>query len=195
MPKVIARWLVVALLLGAGSTAAIAEIEPDSNEFEFMVGYYMPGPDTVDDSTSFGIRGGRIVGKRLGLFGEAVFFGGDGSGRIPEQLATYNVSYDVTFFDFVAEYYFNPASRVNVSLFGGLGWGFVDTRTVVSVGVGFPVSEELGDDSFAMQLGPAVRFQVFDNFYIRLGYRGRWIQDREDDAVDQEAVLGFGFSF
>ena len=173
------RWLVAVLSLVVGCSAAMAEIEPDTNEFEFMLGYYMPGTDLVDDSASFGIRGGRIVGKHVGLFGEAVFFGGDGDGEIPEQLQRYNISYDVTFVDFVAEFYFNPDSSVNFSMFGGLGWGFVDTRVTLSQMLGFPQSENISDDSFEMQLGPAVRFQASDNFYIRLGYRARWIEARE----------------
>ncbi len=197
MTRAIARWLLFpTLLVVAATTSAWGEIETDSREFELQLGYYQADPEILDDAVTLGFRAGKILGNRLGLFGELAWFDGGETGTIPEQLLTVGVDYEVLFLDFVGEYYFNPAGAVNFSAFAGAGWAFVSTRATASVrGAGIPITETLGGDSFEMQAGLALRFRVGEKFYLRPAYRIRWLEARRGDDLDREALLAFGFKF
>jgi len=181
-------------LMGASNAMAAG---PQAGQWYGVIfgGDYDPAPDELDNHGMGGFRFGYVVtpsfmvGGSLGLLSIDNDF--DLSGG-----TTGNVEADFTFFDVNATYaLFKPDRRFRLALTGGLGFASVSADVTVS-GQGVTiVAPDLTENSFTLNAGMGPVIRITDRTFVRLLNRFRWYEKREEDNVDRELTLGFGFLF
>jgi len=86
---------------------------------------------------------------------------------------------------------------------GSIGWTIIDTNIFAGISGGcwwdpwwgpicdrYPVT--YGDDTASFSLGAGGRFQLTDNFFIRVGYEHGWLNSGNVDGTDMLRI-DFGF--
>ncbi len=157
------------------------------------VGNYNPGPDVIDDEPTFGIRVGYVLSPHVSVSGSLGT--ADAESSFDQVTFTGNVEGDFLFLDANAFYMFRPESRFRFTLGGGVGGAFASFDGQVT-GLGAVVTfEDFTDESLTLNAGLGPVFKINDRIFLRLLTRFRWFENREDDEIDQEITLGFGFAF
>ena len=179
------------MTLGSSARAAV---ERDVNVVEVFGGLYQPGPSILEDGSILGFRLGRAFGRQYGVYGELSFVRTDGevdTGGIPGVV---DVDYDLTFVEAIFAYYFNQHSLAAVSVFGGGGFSFASVDVSVSNMFVDETIENIEDNSLTVQAGADVTITLSERVYLRPGVRARWLEQRDNDAIDTEVFLGLGFT-
>lgn len=190
------RSRVAAVLLGlatASACSAVASVPPNSAEFEVLAGYTFPGPDILDGDAFFGLRAGFNAGVHLYLDLELAFQNSDT--RFTQQGTVVEVDYEAFVLDLSAGWTFATRKRWNPMLYGGLGWVNVTADVEVSPPGAFDQIGGLFDNSFSLHGGAGIRIGVTKGSYVRVDYRVRWFDERDDDPLDGEATLAYGWYF
>jgi opacity protein-like surface antigen len=188
MKKGVLGFAVIALLLGmppALSEAEAASPRPDW-DLDIYTGYYSPRPDAIDGSLTFGVRVGRRVTERLVVSLDIMRWMTNVD--LDTSSGRESVDLNATFFDLPVTMLFRPAEKVGAAVFGGPGWAFVDAAVVGDLQV-----QRIDEDSFTLHAGAGVDFRLTQMVYLALEGRLRWFDDREEEKVDQELILGLRF--
>ena len=168
------------LLLAIGPTEA-QSYEDDGFLFEVYAGQIMPGPDPLDDETTYGVRAGFIAGTRLTILGSVGLAKYDGT----VQRVDFDI--DSLLLDVTASYLFMPNRKINLGLGGGIGGSISNGST--------PRASALSEDSFTFNLTGDVVIHLSKLIYLKPEYRLRWHESRDDDETDSEITLALGFKF
>jgi opacity protein-like surface antigen len=187
----------VAILMAAlAASPAQAVITAETIEFEAYLGAYLPGPDDVlDTAATFGVRVGYNITQRFNVTGELGFVSTDGDKSRRGRTADVDVDWVVSDFSFV--WNIRPNKKFVTTLYAGPGYAFAsaDIDTPSGSGNRFDKLQDLDDDSFTFHFGFGFKWDMTDNFYLRLASRFRWFENRDEDEIDQEITFGVGWKF
>jgi hypothetical protein len=184
LPIVVAISLLVAVSPAASQTYT----------FEIYAGNYDPDPDILDDDATFGLRLGHWFNKRVTLQGSLGFFKVDEEFSEGETGA--EIDADIILVDVSLGYLFrSDKKRFRPVVFGGIGGSFASIDATVTTPNLIALVDDLDRDSLTLHAGFGPIFQVSERFYIRPSARFRWYENREDDEIDQELSLNFGWAF
>ena len=175
------------LVTGFGSVTE-ASVEEDTWSFSIYAGNYDPGPDVIDDDVSFGVRLGKVLSPHFGWEGEIGYF------NVEEDFTTPvpgSIDSDIIFFDFSLIRYLRVDSRVTPTLFGGAGFSSASS----DVSVGGITFNDLDSESFTLHGGFGAIIDLGEKYYIRPSTRFRWFENRDDDEIDTEFTVAFGWKF
>ncbi len=173
--------IAVAILMAALAVApAQAEVTAETIEFEAYLGAYSPEPDVLDSAATVGIRVGYNITQRFNVTGELGFVSADGKSSGPGKAS----DIDWVFTDFSFVWNIRPNRKFVTTLYSGPGYAFA------SGDIG-----GLDDDSFTFHFGFGFKWDMTDNFYLRLASRLRWFENRNDDEIDREITFGVGWKF
>lgn len=206
--RAFSRLSAAALVLGASlvATSARAEVTDGSGNIEVYAGWYFPddsGAGADYDDLTAGLRLGYVFTKHLGLQATLGWFEGDGTYTHPAY-GKQTISPSIVPLDISLMGYINPDSRAVFTAYGGIGYAFQDADVDVNCNVlPDPVDdlcradkgarESHTDDSFTLHAGVGAKIDVTESFYLRPDARVRWFEDREDNEMDWEVSLGFGW--
>ena len=70
---------------------------------------------------------------------------------------------------------------------------FTSVDTELSGPIGSLEIEGLDDDSFTLNAGLGARIMLGKTFFLMPAAKCRWFEQREDEPIDTEVTLGFGF--
>jgi Outer membrane protein beta-barrel domain len=184
--------LVVLAALAVG-TPALADIQPGKKVVEVWVEDYTPGASQLDSDLAYGIRFAVNANERITYAGEFGYV--SLSGEFSDGITTTQVDYSSWFSDFVTDINFASKSKVVPAIFLGLGWAG-ENADAKSTGNLFTVSvEDAYQSGFTLQAGAALKIQMGKSFELRPGVRWRWFEARDQDDIDTEFLLGFGYRF
>ena len=176
-----------------GTLPVQAEVEPYDTVFDFWVGYFSPGPDSIDGDLSYGLRGGYNISRRYTIGGELSWAGTEGF--FMDTLSTVEFDYDVINVDFITDINFAGKRSSSYAITLGVGRTFVSTSGTFTDPDIVRVFNNLREDSWAMLIGAAAKIQVGAAFYFRPAVRWRYVFERDNEQVDAEYLLAFGWQW
>lgn len=186
--------LLVALLAATGSPAR-AEVLEETALIEVFAGSYDPDPEGADDDTSFGVRLGFNTNPHFSFIAELSTLSSDGDFSDPGPPAVAgDFDYDLVSLDFSFYWNIDPEGRWVTSLYGGVGFSFVelDAEAVIEDAIRVRING-LEDDSVTFHAGASEQLWLTERFYVRANYRLRFIEDRDDDETDTEVTVAAGW--
>ena len=146
-----------------GPTLAFAD-KLEKGQWAVMMfgGVHQFNPSGIDNETIYGIRAGRALTNRWLVTGS---LGRSDVGPGEQTLLDANIGYT-----------FRPDKRLSLVVTGGVGYAFYS---------------DIGEDgSFSMNVGFGPAITINDRLIIRVLNRFRWLENRNNDNVDQEITLG-----
>ena len=185
--------ILLAFAVGAVTSQVHAVTEEDTGQFELFVGSYDPGPDFIDDDTTFGFRLGYTINDHFTWLGALEWLDTDGDFSGP--VVSGSLDYQAIFIDSYFIWNLNPESRWVWNLYAGPGVAFVDidadgvTEDAINVSV-----RGLQEDQFTLFAGGGAILDLTDRVYLRLTYHVRWLEERDDDETDTEGAIAFGWN-
>jgi len=194
------RFMCVALavaavaMMGVGMASA-QDAAAHPFEVQAYVGSYGPGPDEFDDHVVFGGSFGWRMSEAFVFeagFGTTSFDGSFSEGRTKTDF-----SGDAVFFDAGVEWAWFPRSLVTPTLFGGMGWAFMNVdASSSSPNVRIDVNDAT-DDSYTLYGGVGLRVKLGHDspFFINGRWFYRWFDQRGSDSADRELTAAFGWQF
>lgn len=185
--RVIPTAALVGLMVGVCPTAA--QVPPQSMQFEVLAGFYEPSPPFLDADLLYGIRFGFNTGAHLMFELELAFQSSDS--QVVEMGVPGRIDYEAMLLDLSVGWTFAPRKKVNGMIYGGVGYANVDA----SVEAGEASISGLFDDSVTVNLGAGLRIGITKGSYLRFDVRGRWFNSRDDDEVDGDATVAYGWYF
>jgi hypothetical protein len=184
--------LVVLVALAVG-TPALADVQPKGKVFEVWFEDYVPGAPEFDPNLAYGLRFAYNNNERITYAGEAGYVAT--TGTFSDSLSTTKVDYSSWFVDFIVDINFAAKKKVVPVIFLGLGWAG-ESADAKSTGTLLTVTVEGAYDAgFTLQGGGALKIQMGKKFELRPAVRWRWFDQRSENDVDTEFLLGFGYRF
>jgi hypothetical protein len=185
----------MALALAALSPAAHAAAPKEGKwAIGFYAGTYKPESDDLEDQDTFGVRLGYMFTKHVSFGGSLGLISTESD--ISGTGVSGEVDIDFTLLDFDFVYAFRPDKRFSIALGGGPGWAFASADGEVTTPLGTVSFEGADDDSFTMNaiVGGAIGLGKTRKFFLRPATRFRWFEKREEDDIDQEFTVMFGWA-
>ncbi|MCZ6779004.1 MAG: outer membrane beta-barrel protein [Acidobacteria bacterium] len=185
--------ILLVFVVGAGASQVHAVTEEETGQFELFVGSYDPGPDFVDDDTTFGFRLGYTPNDHFTWLGAVEWLDTDGDFSGP--VVSGSLDYQAIFIDSYFIWNLNPESRWVWNLYAGPGFAFVDLDATGVIEDAIKVSVSgLQDDQFTVFAGGGAILDLSDKVYLRFTYHLRWYEDRDDEETDTEGAIAFGWN-
>ena len=192
----------VGMLMGCAvlvsGPAAFGQSSGSAEEGTWSIGFYggtyAPGPDELDDQTTYGIRVGYGITPHWFVSGSLGRVSTE-SEELPAGLSG-EVETDFTLLDFSGGYvFFKPERIFRLSLLAGIGgaWASADGELTDTASGATVVFEDLEADGFTVHAGIGPIIRLHKKVYLRVLTRFRYFDDREEDNVDREITLGIGF--
>ena len=165
----------------------------EKREAEFWVGQYVPDPAALDSDIAFGVRGMMPISKR-GAFGFDVgYVSTEGEAR--SGGTTGRLEWSSVFFDFVGDISLAPGKKVDPVFTFGAGVSFGSADVSISGPLAGVSAEELDDVSITLQGGFGVKIDLGKTMYLRPAARVRWFENRSDEDLDTEYLIGLGWRY
>ena len=180
--------IAVAILMAVLASPAQAVITAETMEFEAYLGLYTPEPGIVlDDAATLGIRVGYNLTQRFNVTGTLGFVSTDGEDVDLDLIVT-----EVSFM-----WNIRPNRNFVSTLYAGPGYAFRSADIDHGSGTGnkFDHLDDLDEDSFTFHFGIGFKWDMTDNFYLRLASRVRWFDKDLNDGTDRELTFGVGWKF
>ncbi len=188
--------IAVAILMAVHASPAQAVITAETIEFEAYLGQYTPEPGIIlDDAATVGIRVGYNITQRFNVTGELGFVSTDGTQKKGPDKADVDVDLIVTDVSFM--WNIRPNRNFVSTLYAGPGYAFRSADIDHGSGTGnkFDHLDDLDEDSFTFNFGIGFKWDMTDNFYLRLASRVRWFDKDLNDGTDRELTFGVGWKF
>ncbi len=179
--------------LALTTAAAQAQLDEGMMAFEIYGGNYAPGPGDFDDESSFGVRFGGMATERvvlIGSLGQVEFDGTATDGMVSTVWDS-----ETTMVDFTIGYVFRAGNKFSIAVGGGIGGAFTDFNGQLQTPTLIARFDSLSSDSFTLNavVGPIIH--LGSRVYLKPLVRARWFEARDDDEVDIESTLAFGFKW
>ena len=173
--------------------AAQAQVDEGMFLFEIYGGNYGPGPDDLDDESTFGVRFGGMLSGRVVLIGTVGRVEFDGNAT--DGMTSIDWNSDITLLDVTLGYVFRADKRFAIALGGGIGGAITSFDGELQTPNLRARFEDLAADSFTLNVvvGPVIGLSP--KIYLKPILRARWFEVREDDEVDIESSLALGFKW
>jgi hypothetical protein len=186
----------ISIVATAGSTAFATA--PDEGQYGLgvFVGMYQPAGDIFDDSTVVGLRFGAMLTEHVAVSASLGFVGLESDDDEMEDLGlTGDIDADLTLLDINAWYIFTPQKRLSFTVGGGIGGSFASVDADVTLsGGGKLKAEDVEGDSLTVNVGFGPIIGLGERTYLRLLPQFRYYENREDDEIDFQTSLMFGWT-